>query len=161
MIKERKEEKEEKIVKPPKPSDLRSQKERKRDLLLALKETLGVITPALTMANVSRTRFYEWVKEDEVFNKEVKAFSEVALDFAESQLHKNIKEGKETSTIFYLKCKGKKRGYLEREVIDPTALVGALNLFAMGHKLIQEGEEQERTHVKQLHTIAPPPPPPQ
>jgi len=44
----------------------------------------------------------------------------IALDFAESQLHKQIKEGNSTSTIFYLKTKGKKRGYIERQEHDHT-----------------------------------------
>ena len=41
----------------------------------------------------------------------------MALDFAESQLHKQIQNGEVSSTIFYLKTKGKKRGYIERQEI--------------------------------------------
>jgi hypothetical protein len=40
------------------------------------------------------------------------------LDFAESQLYKQIKDGSTTATIFYLKTKGKQRGYVERQQID-------------------------------------------
>jgi hypothetical protein len=42
----------------------------------------------------------------------------VTLDFAESQLHKQVKEGNTTATIFLLKTKGKKRGYIERQEIQ-------------------------------------------
>jgi hypothetical protein len=51
------------------------------------------------------------------FKKEVDDIQNVALDFAESQLHKQIQEGNTTATIFLLKTKGKKRGYIERQEI--------------------------------------------
>ena len=41
-------------------------------------------------------------------------FQGVALDMAESQLHKQILGGNTSATIFYLKTKGKNRGYVER-----------------------------------------------
>ena len=44
--------------------------------------------------------------------------SDIVLDFAESQLHKQIKENNTASTIFYLKTKGKKRGYIEAQDIN-------------------------------------------
>ena len=39
------------------------------------------------------------------------------MDYAESQLHKQIGEGSTSATIFYLKTKGKSRGYIERQEI--------------------------------------------
>jgi hypothetical protein len=57
------------------------------------------------------------LKDDEVFAKNVKEIENVALDFAESQLHKQISENSTAATIFYLKTKGKKRGYIERQEI--------------------------------------------
>ena len=44
----------------------------------------------------------------------------MAIDFAESQLHKQIRDGNSTATIFFLKTKGKKRGYVERQEIEAT-----------------------------------------
>ncbi len=40
------------------------------------------------------------------------------LDFAESNLKKLEKEGNPAATIFFLKTKGKKRGYIERQEIE-------------------------------------------
>ncbi len=45
------------------------------------------------------------------------------MDFAESQLYKQIKEGSTAATIFYLKTKGKKRGYIERQEIEHNGSV--------------------------------------
>jgi hypothetical protein len=37
------------------------------------------------------------------------------MNSAESQLHKQMKDGSTSATIFYLKTKGRKRGYIERQ----------------------------------------------
>jgi hypothetical protein len=41
-----------------------------------------------------------------------------ALDFAENKLMQHIKDGDTTSLIFYLKCKGKHRGYVEKSNVE-------------------------------------------
>ena len=40
---------------------------------------------------------------------------DIALDFAESKLYELIKEANVPATLFYLKTKGKNRGYIERQ----------------------------------------------
>lgn len=86
----------------------------KENLLKALEKSLGVVTTACKEVDCSRETFYKYCREDEVFKKAVDELENVALDFAESALHKQIKEGTPSSTMFYLKTKGKKRGYIER-----------------------------------------------
>ena len=65
--------------------------------------------------------YYKWLKEDEEFAQAVKEIENIALDFAESQLHTQMKDGSTSATIFYLKTKGKKRGYVERSELDVTS----------------------------------------
>ena len=90
-------------------------------LLKALEKSLGIVTTACKSADCSRETFYKYCKEDEVFKGKVDELSNITLDFAESQLHKQIQDGNTTATIFYLKTKGKKRGYIERtEVMQET-----------------------------------------
>jgi hypothetical protein len=67
---------------------------------------------------ITRTTHYEWYKTDEEYRQAVDGMEDIVLDFAESKLHGNINKGKETSTIFYLKTKGKKRGYVEKTEIE-------------------------------------------
>lgn len=86
----------------------------KKAVLEALEKSLGVVTTACKLVGVGRTQFYHWLKEDEEFAKAVKDIENIALDFAESQLHAQIKGGNTAATIFYLKTKGKNRGYVER-----------------------------------------------
>jgi|TARA_R110000796_G_scaffold168058_3_gene284948 hypothetical protein len=90
---------------------------KKESLLKALEQSLGVVTVACKKANIPRSTYYKWLKEDQDFSAKVKEIENVALDFAESQLHTQIGEGNTSATIFYLKTKGKKRGYIERQEI--------------------------------------------
>lgn len=92
----------------------------KNRLVEAMETTLGVVTTACKLAGVGRTQFYEYYNTDSNFAKACDEAQDVALDFAESQLHKQIKGGNASSTIFYLKTKGKKRGYIEKQEIDHT-----------------------------------------
>jgi len=91
---------------------------KKESMLDALEKSLGVVTVACKSADVPRSTYYKWLKEDEEFSKAVKEIENIALDFAESQLHTQMKDGNTSATIFYLKTKGKKRGYIERSELD-------------------------------------------
>lgn len=100
----------------------------KTSLLEALEKSLGVVTSACKIANCSRETFYKYCKEDEEFKSKVDDISNITLDFAESQLHKQIKEGNTTATIFYLKTKGKNRGYIERSEVHQETTYKSLDI---------------------------------
>ena len=92
----------------------------KERLLKALEQSLGVVTTACKNAMVHRSTYYDYCKNDPEFKKQVDDIQNVALDFAESQLHKQIGSGNTSATIFYLKTKGSKRGYIEKQDITQT-----------------------------------------
>lgn len=111
---------------------------KKKAVLEALENSLGVVTPACNKVGIARKTFYGWLKADKQFKIDVDELSNVALDFTESKLHEKIegvlvsrglnKEGEEiiysvppsdTAIIFYLKTKGKNRGYIETLEIHP------------------------------------------
>ena len=94
---------------------------KKESLLTALEKSLGGVTIACKTANIPRSTYYKWLKEDEEFKKQVKEIENVALDFAESQLHQQIQDNSTAATIFYLKTKGKSRGYVEKSELDITS----------------------------------------
>jgi biotin synthase-related radical SAM superfamily protein len=85
----------------------------KKNLLLALEKHLGIVTPACKEVGVSRQLYYVYYNSDEDFRKAVDEINEVTLDFAETQLLKNIKSGSERSILFYMKYKARSRGYTE------------------------------------------------
>jgi len=96
----------------------------KEAMLQALESTLGVVSPACELAGISRQTHYDWLKDDEEYAQQVKALEDVAIDFAESSLHSQIKDKNPTSTIFYLKTKGKKRGYVEKQEVESNIITG-------------------------------------
>lgn len=92
----------------------------KNAMLQALQSSLGVVSTACKNVGISRQTHYEWMKEDIDYASSVKDLENVTLDFAESKLHELIYEGNVASVIFFLKTKGKARGYVERSEIDVT-----------------------------------------
>jgi hypothetical protein len=90
----------------------------KKAMIAAMEKSLGVVSSAAKAAGISRDTHYRWMKEDEEYSNQVNDLSEVALDFAESSLHRQIQSGQTAATIFFLKCKGRGRGYIEKQEID-------------------------------------------
>ena len=84
-----------------------------RDFLKALDASFGNISAACKKTNLNRATYYKWMKNSPKFVEEVETVNEGLIDFAETKLHQNIMDGKEASIFFFLKTKGKKRGYVE------------------------------------------------
>ena len=85
-------------------------------MVAAMEKALGVVTTACKTVGISRQTHYNWLQDPD-YAAAIEDVSEVAVDFAESHLHKLIKEGNPAATIFFLKTKGKNRGYVERQEI--------------------------------------------
>lgn len=84
--------------------------------------------------HISRNTFYEWRKKDSELDELLKEKEESMLDYAESKLMKAIQDDNLTATIFFLKTKGKNRGYVEQ--IDTNVT----NSF---EKLMQEVDAED------------------
>ena len=91
---------------------------KKEAMLKALDKALGVVSTACKAVGISRDTHYRWLKQDIDYKRGVTELENVALDFAESHLHKLIQDGSPAATIFFLKTKGKKRGYVERQEVE-------------------------------------------
>lgn len=87
----------------------------KRKMLEALEKSLGIVTTAARVVGIHRDCHYRWMKEDDDYKAAVDSVNEGVIDFAESKLHNLIENGDTAATIFYMKTKGKKRGYIERQ----------------------------------------------
>ena len=93
---------------------------RKEALLAALDESRGIISVACRATSIHRDSYYDWLDKDEDFARRVHEIQQAQLDFVESKLLQRIDAGDTVAAIFYLKTRGKERGYTER-----TELTGA------------------------------------
>lgn len=107
----------------------------KKEVLESLEKHKGIVTTACASIGCPRSTYYSWLENDAEFKAAVDEIQETAIDFVESKLMEKIngvsvvgKSGEEedvyfqppsdTAIIFFLKTRGKKRGYIERSEVD-------------------------------------------
>ena len=82
----------------------------KKELFLkALKNNLGNVSASCSAVNIGRQTYYNWIEAD---------------NLAENRLLEKIDKYDTTSIIFFLKTKGRKRGYNEStqlELVKPIS----------------------------------------
>jgi hypothetical protein len=120
----------------------RSQKEAMLD---AMEKNLGIVTDSCRQIGISRDTHYRWLKEDKQYKKAIKDIENVALDFAESALLQQIKKGNPLSTMFYMKCKGKKRGYIEQQDVKITGNMKFKADFGESNPIQSASESEENS----------------
>lgn len=91
-------------------------KQKKEALLKALEIHLGIVTYACRDCKINRQSFYSWYRDDPEFKKSYDEIENVVLDFVESKLFNNINNGDQNAINTFLKYKGKKRGYVEKDI---------------------------------------------
>ena len=74
----------------------------------------GFVTKAAEILGVDHSAVSQYISKYPELQELRKSIDEYYLDFAESQLLTLIKEKDKAAIFFYLKCKGKERGYIER-----------------------------------------------
>ena len=89
--------------------------DKKEAMLSALIDCHCIVTDASLKADVSRKSHYEWLLNDPEYKKAVEELQETAIDYVEGKLFKLIDGENPTGILFYLKTKGKSRGYSETE----------------------------------------------
>lgn len=112
----------------------------KKRLLSAMEKYNGIVSAACKAAKISRTTYYGYINKDPEFKKQIDDIENIALDYVESKLFKLIEELNPASILFYLKCKGKKRGYIEKQEIEHSGKVdnGGVNINVMKDSDVKE-----------------------
>ena len=78
--------------------------------LEVLEKSLGIISLALQKTEISRETYEGWLKNVD-FKQRLDRISETSVDYVENKLLQQINQGDLSAIQFYLKTKGKKRGY--------------------------------------------------
>jgi len=89
----------------------------------ALSESFCMISKAAHISGLHRNNHNNWMKIPE-YAQEYEALLDQSIDFVEDSLMSNIRDGDTTAIIFYLKCKAKKRGYIDRVEMNMTMKIG-------------------------------------
>ena len=91
----------------------------KEAFIIAYRENFGKITIACQACGISRTMYQGWMKNDPEFRKTLAEIEpeEIMLDWGEHKLMERITKGDTLATMFLLKTKGKRRGYIEKQEI--------------------------------------------
>ena len=78
---------------------------------------------------ISRCTYYNWIETDPEFANDVEDAREELIDDVEDKLIALINKGDVPSTIFFLKTKGKKRGYVEKTETDTHVEIDGAKLL--------------------------------
>ena len=97
--------------------------DRQKRMIAAMEKTMGIVAHAAPIAKISRDTHYTWLEKDPEYRKKIDEIENLALDTAEAALLGLINEGNPQAIMFYLKTKGKKRGYTE----NPTTAIQVNN----------------------------------
>jgi hypothetical protein len=110
----------------------------KEAFIIAYKENFGNITIACESAGVGRGQYKSWCDKDPEFRQRLAEIEpeEIMLDFGEHKLMERIAKGDTLATMFLLKTKGKRRGYIERQEVAHEGDVVkqiTVNVLKAGH----------------------------
>jgi hypothetical protein len=96
-------------------------KEKQLQFISAYQASLAIIKDACEAVGITRQTYYRWIKDNDKFRAACKIVEEEQIDIVESAFMKNVISGDSKSQMFYLRTKGRKRGYVtdEIEVKDP------------------------------------------
>jgi hypothetical protein len=87
---------------------------RQQEFLKLFAGNLFNITKTAKDVGISRRVVHKWVEMDQSFKEQMEQMKESRLDAVESVLFQKAIDGDTISCIFFLKCQGKSRGYIEQ-----------------------------------------------
>ena len=96
----------------------RRPKRTNEQIMKALEATGGVLVHAAQKLQMSRDGVWKRIKKSPQLQRFFEDVVESKLDLAESKLMELVEAGNLAAIIFYLKCRGKHRGWVERQEID-------------------------------------------
>lgn len=125
---------------------------KKEAFLKAFELTVANVKEACKKVGISRQTYYNWLETDATFSKAVANVREGIIDDTESALFKSIGQGNVTAIIFALKCRGKSRGYVERqELVEVPAQPCACKKYKSMSREELMAEWNRRKKLREAH----------
>jgi len=121
--------------------------ESKRQFLEVFERKAGNVREACAAIRLPRSTYYFFRREDPAFAEAVDEVLEGLKDFAESKLMQNIAKGKEASIFFFLKCRAKERGYIERVDVNHSGKLSLEDVLAASWKAGEGREPKELAEI--------------
>lgn len=101
------------------------------EVIEALKKSSGYVSGAAARLNCSTSMIYNYISEFPEIAEAKQDLEEKNLDVAEIALQEAILTKNMTAIIFFLKTKGKGRGYVEHTTIGGTGPEGEIVVFKL------------------------------
>lgn len=91
----------------------------------ALRATGGFVSQTAKKLNVTQEAIYFRINKSDYLKEVKREIDESYLDLAESKLIKKLNDEDLGALCFYLKCKGKGRGYIEKPIESKVELTAS------------------------------------
>lgn len=128
---------------------------RRKIFLEVMHKKAGNVSEACAAVGIDRSTYYHWRKRYPEFQEAVEEVNEFLVDFTESKLFGKIQGDNLTAMIFFLKCKGKHRGWVEKSEQEHTLLLDSISAkFDAIIDTVHEVEPDERKRRALLQRIA-------
>lgn len=102
-----------------------------KELLAALEASMGNVSAAARALGYTRRRVEQRIAKSPLLQEARNDLRESMTDNAESALNRAILLGEAWAVCFYLKCQGKKRGYIERTEVQQETRVTVSSMESM------------------------------
>lgn len=107
-------------------SKIRKSRVSDAQLVEALEKSGGIMAAAARAVGLDRSTVHHRINSDEKLKAVWEDIREVNLDLVEGKLRQAIQNGELAAIFFYLKCQGKRRGWIERHEYDASINVRTL-----------------------------------
>lgn len=107
-------------------SKIRKSRVSDAQLTEALEKSGGIMAAAARAVGLDRSTVHHRINSDEKLKAVWEDIREVNLDLVEGKLRQAIQNGELAAIFFYLKCQGKRRGWIERHEYDASINVRTL-----------------------------------
>lgn len=111
-------------------------------VLKAMEGSGGIIAVIAKKLSVTRQSLWTWFENNPEFKKALKQQEENVLDLAENKLIAAVDKGESWAIKYMLSCRGKHRGYQEKEIVVNTAIQNNTQVNQIGLKEMIEKAKQ-------------------